>query len=56
LSNSIGKGRHSFFAAEAAPGSHETFVIGGGELYAAALPYATRLYLTLVDASAPADI
>lgn len=43
----------AFLAAETAPGSSETFVIGGGELYAAALPYATRLYLTLVDASAP---
>lgn len=45
----------AFLAAEAAPGSVETFVIGGGELYEAALPYATRLYLTLVDASATAD-
>lgn len=43
----------AFLAAEKAPGSSETFVIGGGELYAAALPYAIRLYLTLVDASAP---
>jgi dihydrofolate reductase len=42
-------------AAARAPGSSEIFIIGGGELYAAALPYATRLYLTLVNASAPAD-
>src|SRR3989344_4027447 len=38
-----------------APGSEEMFVIGGGELYAAALPYATRLYLPLVDATTDAD-
>jgi dihydrofolate reductase len=30
-------------------------VIGGGEVYALALPIATRLELTLVDASVPAD-
>lgn len=29
------------------------FIIGGGVLYKAMLPYATRLYLTLVDASYP---
>ena len=35
--------------AEAAPGGEmEAFVIGGGELYAAALPIANRLYLTRV--------
>ena len=38
-----------------APGFDEIFVIGGGELYAAALPYANRLYLTLVDDEADAD-
>lgn len=41
----------AFLIAHEAPGGHETFVIGGGELYAAALPYASRLYLTLVDAT-----
>ena len=45
----------AFLAAAGAPGADETFIIGGGELYAAALPYATRLYLTLVDAEAEAD-
>lgn len=45
----------AFLAATDAPGSDETFIIGGGELYAAALPYATRLYLTIVDANAEAD-
>lgn len=38
-----------------AEGAGEIFVIGGGELYAAALPYVNRLYLTLVDATAEAD-
>lgn len=45
----------AFLAAENASGADETFIIGGGELYAAALPYATRLYLTLVDDTADAD-
>lgn len=45
----------AFLAAADAPGADETFVIGGGELYTAALPYATRLCLTLVDATAEAD-
>ena len=38
-----------------APGADEIFVIGGGEVYATALPHASRLYLTLVDADADAD-
>ena len=42
-------------ASERAPGSSETFVIGGGELYAAAIPYATHLYLTLVASTSEAD-
>ena len=42
-------------AAARAAGADEVFVIGGGELYAAALPYASRLYLTLVDDTAEAD-
>lgn len=42
-------------AAARAEGAGEVFVIGGGELYAAALPLADRLYLTLVDAEAEAD-
>ncbi|MGD0328795.1 MAG: dihydrofolate reductase [Minisyncoccia bacterium] len=36
-------------AAARAKGADEIFIIGGGELYASALPYANRLYLTLVD-------
>ena len=31
----------------------ELFVIGGAEIYKAALPYASHLYLTEVDTSAP---
>jgi dihydrofolate reductase len=45
----------AFLAAIDAPGSDETFIIGGGELYAAALPYANRLYLTLINETAEAD-
>lgn len=35
--------------ADTSPGSEEIFVIGGGRVYADALPSAHRLYLTLVD-------
>jgi len=42
-------------ARAAAAGANEIFVIGGGELYAAALPLANRLYLTLVEAAVEAD-
>jgi dihydrofolate reductase len=42
-------------AAARAEGANETFIIGGGELYAAALPHANRLYLTLVNDNAAAD-
>ena len=42
-------------AAARADGADEVFVIGGGELYAAALPRASRLYLTLVDSDAEGD-
>jgi len=37
-------------------GNDEIFIIGGGELYALALPFANRLYLTLVDDDAPGDV
>jgi dihydrofolate reductase len=42
-------------AAARAHGSDEIFVIGGGELYATALLFADRLYLTSVDAATDAD-
>ncbi|MFA7302670.1 MAG: dihydrofolate reductase [Candidatus Paceibacterota bacterium] len=37
-------------------GADAVFIIGGGGLYAEALPVVDRLYLTLVDATAEADI
>lgn len=36
-------------------GAPKVFVIGGAQLYAAALPFADELVLTEVDAQAPAD-
>lgn len=36
-------------------GDDEIFVIGGGELYRAALPQADRIYLTVVDAEPDGD-
>jgi dihydrofolate reductase len=50
---------HSLDAALAlaeAAGEEEVFVIGGAALYAAALPYARRMYLTRVHAVLPADV
>jgi dihydrofolate reductase len=37
-------------------GETEVFVIGGGEVYAKALPLAQRIYLTTVHATVPADV
>ena len=34
----------------------EIFIIGGGELYKEALPFANRLYLTLIDDTKEADV
>lgn len=42
--------------AKEADGSDEIFVIGGGEMYRAALPFASRLYLTLVDDATPGTV
>jgi dihydrofolate reductase len=42
-------------AALAPGGDREAIVIGGGEIYAAALPHASRLYLTRVLASVDGD-
>jgi len=36
-------------------GDEEVFVIGGGELYRAAMPIADRIYLTVVDAEPAGD-
>ncbi len=41
--------------AQGAPGGEEIFVIGGAQLYAEALPYAARLYLTLIEDEKEAD-
>lgn len=38
-----------------AAGDDEVFVIGGGELYRAALPYADRIYLTRIHADVDGD-
>ena len=46
----------SFEAALAAAGDGEIFVIGGAELYRAALPSADRLYLTWVDLAPAGDV
>jgi len=46
---------HSLPAAVAAAGEHKAFVIGGAEIYAQALPLATRLEITEVDADIPGD-
>ena|SRR3989338_305412 len=45
----------AFLVAKKAVGADETFVIVGGQIYADSLPYATRLYLTLVDDTSLAD-
>jgi dihydrofolate reductase len=42
-------------AARDAPGSAETFVIGGAGVYALFLPLASRLYITWIDAAVPGD-
>jgi dihydrofolate reductase len=42
-------------ALEACAGDSEIFVIGGAQVYAALLPRANRLYLTVVDADVAGD-
>ena len=47
---------HSFADALALAGtSDEVFVVGGGEVYEQAMPFAQRMVLTEVDASPPGD-
>ena len=43
------------FIAENKDSTEEIFIIGGGMLYTEFLPFADNLYLTEIDASAPAD-
>lgn len=45
----------SLESALAQAGNEEAFVIGGGEIYAQALPLASKLYLTLVESGADGD-
>jgi len=42
-------------ALELAKDDREPFVIGGGEIFKLALPYADKMYLTHVEAELPAD-
>jgi dihydrofolate reductase len=41
--------------AKTSPGADELFIIGGGTIYAQAINFADRLYLTIVNETAPAD-
>lgn len=41
---------------EAKKHHEEVFVIGGGSIYKQALPYADKLYLTLIDGEKEADV
>lgn len=43
-------------ALKACEGEDVPFVIGGADVYASMLPYATRLYITSVDADAPEGV
>ena len=42
-------------SARQAPGNEEIFVVGGGEIYKAALPFTDRLYITMVDKEVEGD-
>lgn len=46
----------AFTAAKRAEGASETFIIGGGMLYATSITFADRLYLTLVDDDIAGDV
>jgi dihydrofolate reductase len=46
---------HRARAQAAADGVDEVFVIGGGQVYAEAMPHADRLYITEVDAAPDGD-
>lgn len=52
----VGSLEEAIEVAKNSPGSEEIFVIGGGEIYTAALPIADKLYLTLVDSEDQGDI
>ncbi|KKT14952.1 MAG: dihydrofolate reductase [Parcubacteria group bacterium GW2011_GWF2_44_8b] len=42
-------------SAQQALGNEEIFVVGGGEIYKAALPFTDRLYITMVDKEVEGD-
>ena len=46
---------HAFRAAAESDGGDECFIIGGGELYASALPRVNRLYVTWVETEVDGD-
>jgi dihydrofolate reductase len=46
---------HALALAKGEAGAEEIFFIGGADVYAEALPIASRLYLTLVDSPAEGD-
>nr|AIA17843.1 Dihydrofolate reductase [uncultured bacterium] len=52
----VGSIEEALRASSNAPGAEEVFVIGGGEVYALALPFATRLYLTIISDEKDGDI
>lgn len=41
--------------AKASPGAEEIIIGGGGQIYELALPFTTRIYLTLIDDEQPGD-
>ena len=43
------------FAIAADSGAHETFIIGGSEIYRCALPFTDTLYITQIDAHVEGD-
>jgi dihydrofolate reductase len=46
----------AFAVATSSPGSEEIFVIGGGKVFEETIEMADRLYLTIVDKAADADV
>ena len=52
----VGSVEEALTRAKESPGSEEIFVIGGGEIYNAALSHTSRLYLTLVDDDSEGDV
>lgn len=58
----VAQGVYAFGSLQAAlemaeiEGHERAFVIGGGEIYQAALPLASRIELTVIDADCPGDV